>query len=52
MVTWAFNPSTREAETGVSLCSRPAWSTDRVQSTAWATQRVTPSRRKKKEETK
>jgi hypothetical protein len=27
MVVHAFNPSTREAEAGGSLSSRPAWST-------------------------
>jgi hypothetical protein len=30
VVTHAFNPSTREAEAGGFLSSRPAWSTDRV----------------------
>ena len=30
VVAHAFNPSTREAETGGSLSSRPAWSTERV----------------------
>jgi hypothetical protein len=30
MVAHAFNPSTREAEAGRFLSSRPAWSTERV----------------------
>jgi hypothetical protein len=29
-VAHAFNPSTREAEAGAFLSSRPAWSTERV----------------------
>jgi hypothetical protein len=28
MVAYAFNPSTREAEAGGFLSSRPAWSTE------------------------
>jgi hypothetical protein len=30
VVMHAFNPSTREAEAGEFLSSRPAWSTERV----------------------
>jgi hypothetical protein len=44
VVVHAFNPSTREAEAGGFLNSRPAWSTD--SRTARATQRNPVSKNK------
>ena len=38
MVMHTFNPSTQEAESGKSLSSRPAWSTEPVPGTARAIQ--------------
>jgi hypothetical protein len=47
-VAHAFNPSTREAEAGEFLSSRPAWSTE----TSRTTQRNPVSKKKKKRKEK
>jgi hypothetical protein len=55
VVAHAFNPSTREAEAGRFLSSRPAWSTYKVSSrTARAIKRnpVSKNQKKKKKEKK
>ena len=39
MVAHAFNPSTREAETGEFLSSRPAWSTSEFQNSQGYTEK-------------
>jgi hypothetical protein len=48
IVVHAFNPSTREAEAGRFLSSRPAWSTKVSSRTARAIQRNPASKNKKK----
>jgi hypothetical protein len=47
VVAHAFNPSTREAEAGRFLSSRPAWSTEKVPGQPWL-YKETLSQRKKK----
>jgi hypothetical protein len=48
VVAHAFNPSTREAEAGGFLSSRPAWSTNVSSRTARAIQRNPVSKKQKK----
>jgi hypothetical protein len=48
VVAHTFNPSTREAEAGGFLSSRPAWSTQVSSRTARAIQRNPVSKNKKK----
>jgi hypothetical protein len=52
VVAHAFNPSTREAEAGRFLSSRPAWSTKVSSRTAKATQRNLVSKKPKKKKKK
>jgi hypothetical protein len=54
MVAHAFDPSTREAEAGGFLSSRPAWSTSEFQDSQSYTEKPClekPLKKKKKEKT-
>jgi hypothetical protein len=48
VVKSAFNPSTREAEAGGFLSSRPTWSTERVPGQPGLQREILPRKKKKK----
>jgi hypothetical protein len=52
VVGHTFNPSTREAEAGRFLSSRPAWSTERVPGQPETTQRNSALKKTKQNKTK